>query len=107
MIVLFILGISYPLSLYRDIAKVCQRLWTTSKCVVKRNANSAQLAKASTLALISMLVIVITVITQGARIPADLRGSLKGNLFINNGVFQAISVISFGTLPSNTRNVLF
>ncbi|KAB8670404.1 hypothetical protein FH972_026317 [Carpinus fangiana] len=73
-IVIFILGISFPLSLYRDIAK---------------------LAKASTLALISMLVIIITVITQGARVPADLRGPLRGSLFINSGVFQAIGVISF------------
>ncbi|KAF1991094.1 amino acid transporter [Aulographum hederae CBS 113979] len=73
-IVLFILGISYPLSLYRDIAK---------------------LAKASTLALISMLVILVTIITQGARIPSDLRGQLKGSIFINDGIFQAIGVISF------------
>lgn len=73
-IVLFILGVSFPLSLYRDIAK---------------------LAKASTLALISMLVILITVITQGFRVPSEDRGTLRGSLFINMGVFQAISVISF------------
>ncbi|KAJ5665747.1 uncharacterized protein N7477_008195 [Penicillium maclennaniae] len=45
-IVLFVLCVSYPLSLYRDIAK---------------------LAKASALALVSMIVIVVTVITQGFR----------------------------------------
>ncbi|KAF2085939.1 hypothetical protein K490DRAFT_45383 [Saccharata proteae CBS 121410] len=73
-IVLFILGVSYPLSLYRDIAK---------------------LAKASTLALISMLVIIVTVITQGFRVPPDMRGQLRGSLIINDGVFQAIGVISF------------
>ncbi|KAF2100767.1 hypothetical protein NA57DRAFT_65165 [Rhizodiscina lignyota] len=73
-IVLFILGVSYPLSLYRDIAK---------------------LAKASTLALISMLVIIITVLTQGPRVPSDMKGRLRGSIFINSGVFQAIGVISF------------
>ncbi|KAL1302119.1 hypothetical protein AAFC00_002554 [Neodothiora populina] len=73
-IVLFILGISYPLSLYRDISK---------------------LAKASTMALLSMIIILITVITQGPRVPPEMRGPIKGSLLINDGVFQAIGVISF------------
>ncbi|KAI9801308.1 MAG: hypothetical protein M1833_002878 [Piccolia ochrophora] len=74
-IIIFILGISYPLSLYRDIAK---------------------LAKASTLALISMLIILVTVITQGFRVPSELRGNFGTQaLTINTGVFQAIGVISF------------
>ena len=59
-------------------------------------ADGRQLAKASTLALFSMLVIIVTVITQGVRVPADLRGNLKGSLFIRDGIFQAIGVISFG-----------
>ncbi|EEP80729.1 conserved hypothetical protein [Uncinocarpus reesii 1704] len=73
-IVLFVLGISYPLSLYRDIAK---------------------LAKASAFALISMLVIVVAVITQGVRLEPDLKGPIKGSLFVNSGFFQAVGVISF------------
>ncbi|KAK4102657.1 acid protease [Parathielavia hyrcaniae] len=75
-IVLFTLGVSYPLALYRDIAK---------------------LAKASTLALVSMAVIVVTVIVQGMMVPAAERGSLKDwrLLVINDGIFQAIGVISF------------
>ncbi|KAK4951439.1 hypothetical protein LTR10_010414 [Elasticomyces elasticus] len=73
-IVLFVLCLSYPLSLYRDIA---------------------MLAKASSLALISMIVIILTVITQGPFQPANLRGPLRGSLLINDGVFQAIGVISF------------
>ena len=73
-IVLFVLGLSYPLSLYRDIA---------------------MLAKASTFALVSMGIIILTVITQGPRLPADMRGKLRGSLLINDGVFQAIGVISF------------
>jgi len=44
-----------------------------------------------------MLVIIITVITQGPTVPADMKGQLKGSLLINDGVFQAIGVISFGT----------
>jgi hypothetical protein len=62
-----------------------------------------QLAKASTLALISMLIIVITVLTQGPLVDKELRGGLNGLLFVNSGFFQAVGVISFGmantTLP--------
>ncbi|ESZ97115.1 hypothetical protein SBOR_2473 [Sclerotinia borealis F-4128] len=75
-IVVFVLGISYPLSLYRDIAK---------------------LAKASTMALISMMIILFTVVTQGFMVPKEDRGEFPTPLLtINDGVFQAISVISFG-----------
>ena len=55
-----------------------------------------QLAKASTLALISMLIIIVTVLTQGPLVDSDLRGDLKGLLFVNSGFFQAVGVISFG-----------
>lgn len=95
-IVLFVLGVSFPLSLYRDIAKV--RLHRGSLSTLGE-LTYCKLAKASTLALISMLVIIITVITQGPRVPADLRGNLKGSLLIESGVAQAIGVISFGTVP--------
>lgn len=60
------------------------------------HTNIEQLAKASTMALLSMLVIVVTVITQGPRLPSEMRGPIKGSLIINDGVFQAIGVISFG-----------
>lgn len=74
-IVVFVLGVSYPLTLYRDIAK---------------------LAKASTLALISMIVILVTVVVQGALVPKEDRGSFSTPLLtINDGIFQAIGVISF------------
>ncbi|KAH7094361.1 transmembrane amino acid transporter protein-domain-containing protein [Paraphoma chrysanthemicola] len=72
--ILLILGISYPLSLYRDIAK---------------------LAKASGFALVSMSVIIVTVITQAFRVPAESRGQLRGSLIIHSGIFEAIGVISF------------
>ncbi|KAG5951823.1 hypothetical protein E4U53_002174 [Claviceps sorghi] len=74
-IAVFIMGVSYPLTLYRDIAK---------------------LAKASTLALISMLIIVATVMIQGLFVPSEARGSFSTPLLtVNGGIFQAIGVISF------------
>ncbi|KAK9455829.1 transmembrane amino acid transporter protein-domain-containing protein [Dipodascopsis uninucleata] len=71
-----ILFISFPLSLSRSIAN---------------------LAKASLLALVSMLVIIVSVIIQGIRTPVDERGSFssKSLLILNSGVFQGIGVISF------------
>ncbi|KAI5457366.1 transmembrane amino acid transporter protein-domain-containing protein [Mariannaea sp. PMI_226] len=74
-IAFFILGIGYPLTLYRDIAK---------------------LAKASTFALIGMLVIVVAVLIQGILTPSADRGSFSPQLLtFNGGFFQAIGVISF------------
>ncbi|KAM5348666.1 hypothetical protein ACJ41O_008490 [Fusarium nematophilum] len=74
-IAVFVLGIGYPLTLYRDIAK---------------------LAKASTFALIGMVVIVITVLVQGVLTPSAERGSFGPSLLlVNDGFFQAIGVISF------------
>jgi solute carrier family 38 (sodium-coupled neutral amino acid transporter), member 11 len=49
-----------------------------------------------------MLVILITVLSQGPLVDSDLRGSLKGLLFVNSGFFQAVGVISFG-LSSFTK----
>jgi sodium-coupled neutral amino acid transporter 11 len=47
-----------------------------------------------------MAVIVVTVVVQGMMVPAAERGTLKDwrLLVINDGVFQAIGVISFGKL---------
>ncbi|KAI9738505.1 MAG: hypothetical protein M1818_005402 [Claussenomyces sp. TS43310] len=74
-IFVLIMAISWPLSLYRDIAK---------------------LAKASTLALISMIIILVAVVTQGFSVPAESKGEVTISLWtINSGIFQAIGVISF------------
>jgi sodium-coupled neutral amino acid transporter 11 len=73
-IIITVMGVSWPLSMYRDIAK---------------------LAKASTLALISMGIILFTVITQGPRVDPSLRGDIHKSLFVNTGFFQAIGIISF------------
>jgi sodium-coupled neutral amino acid transporter 11 len=47
-----------------------------------------------------MLVIIFTVITQGFRVPPEKRGKFSTSLLtVNDGVFQAIGVISFGMAP--------
>ena len=68
--------VSYPLSLYRDITK---------------------LARASALALISMVIIVFTVVTEGPHTPEEYRGTTVRLVPSGFGIFQAIGVISFGT----------
>jgi sodium-coupled neutral amino acid transporter 11 len=42
-----------------------------------------------------MLIIIATVVVKGPLMPNELRGQLRGSLLINDGVFQAIGVISF------------
>ncbi|KIK67413.1 hypothetical protein GYMLUDRAFT_870306 [Collybiopsis luxurians FD-317 M1] len=67
--------VSYPLSLYRDIHK---------------------LSRASGLALVSMLIIVVSVIVEGPHVPAKMKGDPSSRFsFVNPGIFQAIGVISF------------
>src|SRR5271154_1502563 len=67
--------VSYPLSLYRDITK---------------------LAKASALALVSMVIIVFTVVSEGPHVPEEYRGTSVRLIPSGFGIFQAIGVISFG-----------
>ncbi|CCU78231.1 amino acid transporter [Blumeria hordei DH14] len=75
-ILVFIMSISYPLSLYRDISK---------------------LAKTSTMALISMVIILITVISQGFLVPTESRDTPSASLLtFQSSILQAIGVISFG-----------
>jgi sodium-coupled neutral amino acid transporter 11 len=67
--------VSYPLSLYRDIHK---------------------LSRASGVALLGMLIIVISVIIEGPHSSPELRGDpSKRFTFVEPGIFQAIGVISF------------
>jgi solute carrier family 38 (sodium-coupled neutral amino acid transporter), member 11 len=66
--------VSYPLSLYRDITK---------------------LAKASALALVSMVIIVFTVVSEGPNTPEEYRGTTVALVPSGFGIFQAIGVISF------------
>lgn len=74
-IVFTTIGVSYPLSLYRDIHK---------------------LSIASTFALCGMLIIVFSVMFEGRLVSPLLRGDpSKRFSFIEPGIFQAIGVISF------------
>lgn len=67
--------ISYPLALNNDISK---------------------LAKASALALVSMLIIVLTVVIKGPQLPASSKGQLSLPLLtVNSGLLQGVGVISF------------
>lgn len=79
----FTLFVSYPLSLYRDISK---------------------LAKTSALALVAIIVIIVSVVIEGPQQPSEIRGdpALMFNL-INDEVFQAIAVISFGKKKRKKR----
>jgi sodium-coupled neutral amino acid transporter 11 len=44
-----------------------------------------------------MMIILIAAVTQGFTVPAESRGSFGWRLLtINDGIFQAIGVISFG-----------
>ncbi|KAH9908110.1 aspartic peptidase domain-containing protein [Xylariomycetidae sp. FL2044] len=86
-IVIFVMGVSYPLTLYRDISK---------------------LAKASTLALISMVIIVTTVVVQGVLTPSEDRGSFSTPLLtVNEGIFQAIGVISFAFVCQHNSLLIY
>lgn len=70
------LFVSYPLSLYRDIEN---------------------LSKASAIALVSMVLIVLTVIIRGPAMPAELKGdsSLRLTFVNSSNLVSSISVISF------------
>jgi hypothetical protein len=54
-----------------------------------------------------MVVILFTVVTQGILVPSSARGSFNTPLLtINNGVFQAIGVISFGAFLKRKESPL-
>ncbi|KAN0060043.1 hypothetical protein ACQY0O_008016 [Thecaphora frezii] len=75
-IALFTMAISYPLSLYRNIES---------------------LSKASAIALVSMVVIIVAVTLRGPAMPIELKGdpSLRFTLINVSNLVRSISVISF------------
>jgi len=74
-ITFFTITVSYPLSLYRDIGK---------------------LSKASTMALLSMVMIVFSVALGGPSVDPKLKGSPSARwTFVEPGIVEAIGVISF------------
>lgn len=87
LIILVTLGISLPLALNRSITK---------------------LARASGLALISMLIIVFTVVIRGPMIEKQDEAKFTLPLLtINSGIFQSISVISFAFVCHHNSLLIF
>ncbi|OZJ02862.1 hypothetical protein BZG36_04083 [Bifiguratus adelaidae] len=81
------LAVSYPLSLYRDISK---------------------LAAASAFALVTIVIIILSVVIEGPRMPAELKGGgIGGDLFIGSRVFEAIGVISFAFVCHHNSFIIF
>ncbi|KAF9346784.1 hypothetical protein BGX26_001701 [Mortierella sp. AD094] len=79
--------ISYPLSLYRDISK---------------------LAKTSAVAMLALVIIVIAVIIEGPRAPAEIRGNPDLVwTFARPKVFQSIGVISFAFVCHHNSFLIF
>ncbi|CAG8499101.1 4476_t:CDS:10 [Acaulospora morrowiae] len=86
-IILCTVFISYPLALYRDITN---------------------LAKASGLALISMVIIVAAVAIEGPTVDESLKGRKEGTFaFIKSEVFQSIGVISFAFVCHHNSLLIF
>ncbi|TQS37700.1 hypothetical protein Golomagni_01816 [Golovinomyces magnicellulatus] len=86
-IAVLILCISYPLCLYRDISK---------------------LAKASTMAMLSMMIIIFTIITQGALVAPESKGTHDSSLLeVKGEFFQAISVISFALVCHHNSFLIY
>lgn len=66
------------------------------------------LARASGLALLSMLIIISIVIFKAPLVPTEYKGSLHGwEYFINGGLFQGISVISFALVCHHNTTFIY
>lgn len=66
------------------------------------------LARASGLALLSMLIIIFIVIFKAPFVPSDYKGSLTGwEYLINGGLFQGISVISFALVCHHNTTFIY
>ncbi|CAH7672267.1 transmembrane amino acid transporter protein-domain-containing protein [Phakopsora pachyrhizi] len=83
----FTLTVSYPLSLHRDISK---------------------LSKASGLALVSMVVIVLSVGVGGPMVDPKMRGDDRLRFsFIEPGFFEAVGIISFAFVCHHNSLLIF
>nr|KIR46652.1 solute carrier family 38 (sodium-coupled neutral amino acid transporter), member 11 [Cryptococcus bacillisporus CA1280] len=86
-IIICTLFISFPLSLHRDIVK---------------------LSKSSSFALVSMVIIIVSVLFRSVAVDQSLRGS-SSDMFsiVKPGVFQAIGVISFAYACHHNSNYIY
>lgn len=79
--------VAYPLALNRDISK---------------------LAKASGLAIFSMLIIIVIVVIRGPQMPDSLRGSISGMEWVlQGGLFKGISIISFAMVCHHNTTYVY
>ncbi|CAM9018881.1 unnamed protein product [Wickerhamomyces anomalus] len=86
-IVFVTLTVSFPLSLSKDISK---------------------LAKASALALVSMLIIILIVLIKGPELSPEYKGVLNiKNIIVTPRIFQGISVISFALVCHHNTSFIF
>jgi sodium-coupled neutral amino acid transporter 11 len=70
--------------------------------------NIALLAKASGLALVSMLIIISIVVFKAPFVDSSLKGEIHGSsFFINSGLFQGISVISFALVCHHNTTFIY
>ncbi|GMG19828.1 unnamed protein product [Ambrosiozyma monospora] len=82
-----VMGISYPLSLNRNIGK---------------------LAKASGFALIGMTIIILIVVIRGPMMNSEIKGHISGHeWFISPNIFQSISVISFALVCHHNTTFIY
>lgn len=71
-------------------------------------ADISKLAKASGLALVSMVVIITIVIFRGPSVDVSFKGSISGwDYLINGGLFQGISVISFALVCHHNTTFIY
>ncbi|OWZ62156.1 hypothetical protein AYX15_05682 [Cryptococcus neoformans] len=86
-IIMCTLFISFPLSLHRDIVK---------------------LSKSSSFALVSMVIIIVSVLFRSVAVDPSLRGS-SSDVFsiVKPGIFQAIGVISFAYACHHNSNYIY
>ncbi|TID29968.1 hypothetical protein CANINC_001479 [Pichia inconspicua] len=66
------------------------------------------LARASGLALVSMIIIISIVVFKAPFVPSEYKGNLHGwEYFINGGLFQGISVISFALVCHHNTTFIY
>lgn len=84
---------------------ICVGLICFPLCLI---ADISKLAKASGLALVSMVIIITIVIFRGLSLDNSLKGSIIGwDYIINGGIFQGISVISFALVCHHNTTFIY
>lgn len=93
--------------LRRNVIIIMVTIFISFPLSLKRNIEG--LSKASFLAVLSMIVIVLTVVIRGPMLPYDWRGhTLKlSDIFIKTTIFRSLSVISFALVCHHNTSFNF